>query len=37
MNPVKEIVINELYVRLNKSPFLLVVDYNKTTVKVPMR
>ena len=32
MNPVKEIVINELYVRLNKSPFLLVVDYNKTTV-----
>ena len=32
MNPVKEIVINELHARLNTSPFLLVVDYNKTTV-----
>jgi large subunit ribosomal protein L10 len=32
MNPVKEIAINDLHERLNKSPFLLVVDYTKTTV-----
>jgi large subunit ribosomal protein L10 len=32
MNPVKEIAINDLFERLNKSPFLLVVDYTKTTV-----
>jgi len=32
MNPVKEIVINDLSERLNKSPFLLVVDYTQTTV-----
>jgi len=32
MNPVKEIAINDLFERLNKSPFLLVVDYTQTTV-----
>ncbi|MGI8605052.1 MAG: 50S ribosomal protein L10 [Verrucomicrobiales bacterium] len=32
MNPVKEIVINELHERLNRAPYLFVVDYTKTTV-----
>ncbi|MFN0129634.1 MAG: 50S ribosomal protein L10 [Verrucomicrobiales bacterium] len=32
MNSVKEIAINDLSERLNKSPFLLVVDYAQTTV-----
>jgi large subunit ribosomal protein L10 len=32
MNPLKEVVVTELVERLNKSPFLLVVDYASTTV-----
>ncbi len=32
MNPVKEVVVNELSERLTQSPFLFVVDYTKTTV-----
>lgn len=32
MNPVKEVILTELQERLKKSPFLLVVDYTKTTV-----
>jgi large subunit ribosomal protein L10 len=32
MNPVKEVVVTDLVERLNKSPFLLVVDYASTTV-----
>lgn len=32
MNPVKEVVVNELSERLSRSPFLFVVDYTATTV-----
>jgi large subunit ribosomal protein L10 len=32
MNPVKEVVVTDLLERLNKSPFLFVVDYASTTV-----
>jgi large subunit ribosomal protein L10 len=32
MNPVKEIIVSDLHVRLKNAPYLLVVDYQKTTV-----
>ena len=32
MNPVKDIVVSDLLGRLQQSPFLFVVDYQKTTV-----
>jgi len=32
MNPVKEVILSELHDRLKGSPYLLVVDYQKTTV-----
>lgn len=32
MNPDKKIIVNELLERVNSSPFLLVIDYNKMTV-----
>jgi large subunit ribosomal protein L10 len=32
MNPVKEVIVEDLFARLQKSPFFFVVDYSKTTV-----
>jgi large subunit ribosomal protein L10 len=32
MNPVKEVIVSDLRERLERSPFLLVVDYTRTTV-----
>jgi large subunit ribosomal protein L10 len=32
MNPVKEVIVSDLHERLKGSPYILVVDYKKTTV-----
>jgi large subunit ribosomal protein L10 len=32
MNPVKEVIVSDLLDRLKSSPYLLVVDYQRTTV-----